>query len=298
MAFAQRVLSFSIQIGEGSFGGSGFNTVQIPPGLWASAAIHKMGSPSYNEADIEIVGLPLDLMNQISNIGLQASAYRNNLVTVMAGDDEASLSTVFVGGITNSWPDFANPTEAVFKINANTGRNAEMKPVSPISYTGSTDVATIMGTLAQNMGFTLENNGVSGINLANPYLSGSARSQALSVADAADIYVYFEDDNGVMVICPKGQSRTSPAPTISPLGGMVGYPGFVGPGMIRVATEYNEQLRFLGNVVIENSDITNVNGTWRVFDLRHELSTRPNGPWFSYVTANNITSSTDGSASS
>ena len=86
MAFSQRALSFSIQLGQGSFGTGGSNTVNIPSGLWASAKISKKGSPSFNDADIQIAGLPLDLMNQVSNIGLQFPAVRKNIITVMAGD--------------------------------------------------------------------------------------------------------------------------------------------------------------------------------------------------------------------
>jgi hypothetical protein len=291
MSFSRRLLSFTVQLGQGSFGNSGFTTVSVPTGLWATAKISKVGSPSYNEADIEIAGLPLDLMNQLSRIGLQAAAVRNNVVTVMAGDDPSQLSTVFAGVIREAWPDFSSPTEAIFKINANTGLLANMKTANPSSYTGSTDVETIMKTLAQQMGYKLENNGVSA-KLSSPYLSGSARAQALSVADAADIYVYFEDDNGLMVICPKNGSRSTVAPTISPLEDMVGYPAYVGPGLVALSAEYNPQIRFLGNIVVQNSVVTGANGTWRVIDLKHDLSTRPDGPWFSHIRATNVSGAT------
>lgn len=290
MSFRQRALSFSIQLGKGSFGGGGFDTVELPPGLWASARIDRVGSPAYNSADIQIAGMPLSLMNQLSRVGLQAAAVRNNIITVRAGDVGAGvLPIAFAGVIQEAWPDFSSPSEAIFSVNANTGLLAAMKPATPSSYTGSTDVATIMGTLARQMGYTLENNGVS-VQLSNPYLAGSAREQALSVADAASIYLYFEDDNGVMAICPKDKSRGGFAPVISPLSDMEGYPAYVGPGTIALSCEYNPQLRFLGNVVVQNSIVSGANGTWRVFDLKHDLSTRPNGPWFSRIKANNILS--------
>lgn len=289
MAFVKRSLGFTFELGKGSFGGNGFDTVEVPSGLWASAAIDRNGSPAYNSADIQIAGLPLSLMNQLSRVGLQAAAIRNNVVTVRAGDegDAGDLATVFRGVIQEAWPDFSNPAEPVFSVNANTGLLAALKPAKPASYTGSTDVATIMGTLAEQMGYTLENNGVS-VKVSSPYLAGSARNQALSIAEAAGIYVYFEDDGGVMAICPKDGARNSFAPTISPETGMIGYPAYVGPGMIALETEYNPQLRFLGNVAVENSIITGANGTWRVIDLKHRLSTRPDGPWFSSVRANNL----------
>lgn len=288
MAFVKRALGFTIQLGQGSFGNSGFETVEAPPGLWASARIDRNGSPAYNSADVQIAGMPIELMNQLSRVGLQAAAVRNNVITVRAGNaDDGALSTVFRGVIAEAWTDFSNPTEAVFCVNADTGRLTAMKPAAPTSYTGSTDVATIMGTLAKQMGYVLENNGVSA-QLSNPYLAGSARDQALAVAEAAGVYVYFEDDGGVMAICPKDAARGGFVPKISPLLDMEGYPAYVGPGTISLTTEYNPQLRFLGNVQVENSVVSGANGRWRVFDLKHDLSTRPGGPWFSRIKANNI----------
>lgn len=291
--FAERALSFSIQLGSGSFGGSGFNTVDIPQGLWASATIQKTGSPAYNHAVIQIAGLPLDLMNQLSRIGLQAADYRNNIITVKAGNLGDTLSTVFVGGIMEAFIDFSRPSEAVFSMAANTGTLAAMKPAKPSSYTGSTDVVTIMQSLATEMGYQLENNGVTG-KLDTPYFAGSARDQALSVAEAAKIFVYFDNDGGIMAICPTDGSRNTFAPTISPETGMGEYPAYIGPGSVGLWTEYNPNLQVLGNVVVENSIVDGANGRWRVTSLQHELSTRPGGPWFSRIRANNIPQTTGG----
>ncbi len=294
MTLETRSLDFKIQLGQGDYGGSGFNSVEIPQGLWATARINKVGSPAYNDADISIAGLKLELMNQLSRVGLQPAAVRNNIITVSASDGSfGQKTTVFAGVIKEAWPDFSQPAEPVFRINANTGLYNALRTEKPASYTQETDVVQIMTTLANQMGYTLENNGVTG-KLSNPYLPGSPRSQALSVADAAGIYVFFEDDNGIMVICPKDGARNTQAPTISPTTGMVGYPEYVGPGLIQVVTLFNPLLRFLGRVQVQNSVIEGANGSWRVISLLHDLSTRPDGPWFSYVRANNLpaTSST------
>lgn len=287
MSFVQRALSFQFQLGTGTFGGGGSNTLTTPPGLWASVQVQKNGTPSMNQATMRIFGLPLTTMNQLSRIGVLPTAVRNNIVTVMAGDEGGNMSLVFAGGIKESWPDFSVPTEACLVVEAFTGLVANMKPVAPSSYTGTTDVATIMGQLAGQMGYTLENNGVS-VQLSNPYLPGTARAQALAAADAAGIYVVFDDDNGIMAILPKTGARNSPAPTISPTGDMNGYPTYVGPGQIALRTEYNSQIRFMGNVVVENSVITGANGTWRVTSLSHDLSTMPDGPWFTNIRGNNL----------
>lgn len=287
MTFVQRALDFTFQLGTGSFGGSGANTVQVPSGLWATAQIQKNGTPSMNRANIRIFGLSLSIMNQLSRIGVKPTAVRNNIVTVMAGNAGGNMSLAFAGGIQECWPDFSNPTEAVLNVAAFTGLLANLKPIAPTSFNGSTDVATIMGQLAQQMGYTLENNGVS-VQLSNPYLPGTARAQALAAADAAGIYVVFDDDNGIMAILPKSSARGSAAPVISPTGEMVGYPTYVGPGQIALTTEYNPQIRFMGNVEVQNSIVGGANGTWRVTSLMHDLSTMPDGPWFSSIQGNNL----------
>jgi hypothetical protein len=289
MAFSTRVLSFVIQLGQGSYGESGFNTVTVPPGLWATALIRKKGSPSYNEADIEIAGLPDSIMNQLSRVGLQPAAVRNNMISVLAGNDSFQLSTAFSGLIREAWQDFNDDGEAIMKFNAYTAMLHSVKPVPPLSYTGSTSAATIMGSLATTMGYSLENNGVN-VQLSSPYFPGSARGQAIACAQQGGFYVYFENDNGVMAITPANKPRSStPTPVLSPYPGtLIGYPKYVGPGKIRLDCEYNEQLRFLGSVVVKNSIIKGANGSWQIIGLSHDLSTRPDGPWFSHITGNNV----------
>lgn len=285
MSFVQRALGFKFILGTGTAGGTGSQTITAPSGLWATVNIKKGGTPSMNEADISIFGLQLDTMNQLSRIGVLPTAVRNNIVSVTAGDVGGNMALAFEGGIKESWPDFSSSTDGILRINAFTGLLAQMKPVAPVSYAGSTDVGTVMGQLAKTMGYTLENNSVS-VKVQDPYLPGTAREQALALAEAADIYVTFDDDNGVMAILPKTGSRKGTAPTISPQEDMNGYPTYVGPGQIGLESEYNNQLRFLGDVNVKNSIIKGANGTWRITSLVHELSTFPDGPWFSKITGN------------
>ena len=150
-----------------------------------------------------------------------------------------------------------------------------------------------MADLAKKMGYTLENNGVTGVILSSPYLPGTARMQALAAADQADIFLVFEDDptgtsGGIMAIFPKNGSRATPVPLIQPPpeGSMDGYPSYVGPGMIKVRSLYNPAVRFGGNIQIKSS-LTPAEGLWRVVQLTHSLSSQfPNGDWFTEIIAN------------
>src|SRR3984957_12925454 len=105
MSFVQRALGFTFTLGTGSFGNSGSNTITAPSGLWATAQIHKNGTPSMNRANIRIKGLSLSIMNQLSRIGVLPTAVRNNIVTVTAGDAGGNMPLAFAGYIKEPWPD-------------------------------------------------------------------------------------------------------------------------------------------------------------------------------------------------
>jgi hypothetical protein len=286
MAFVQRALGFTIQLGLGDFGNGGFKTVQVPNGLWATAIINKVGSPARNTANIEIAGLTGSLINQLSRVGLQPAAVRNNTISVLAGEAGGSMPVAFAGTIMEAWPDYREEANPTFRILADSAALPAVKPAAATSFSGSVSVTAVMGQLASAMGYTLEPNGVSA-QLNKVYYSGTLRDQVLAAADEAGIYAYFEDDTKTLVLCPLGGSRNTAVPTISPQTGMVGYPSFIGPGKIALSTEYNQGLRFLGNIKVEKSIIAGANGKWTVIDLKHDLSTHPGGPWFSDIRANN-----------
>jgi hypothetical protein len=116
--------------------------------------------------------------------------------------------------------------------------------------------------------------------------------QALAAADAADIYVVFDDENHIMAILPKNSSRGGVVPIISPDTGLVGYPSYVGPGMIGLKTIYNPSIRFMANVNVQSS-LTPANGLWRVTKLVHELESRTiDGKWFTQIEANKLLATT------
>jgi hypothetical protein len=231
-------------------------------------------------------------MNQLSRIGLVPTVIRNNTVTVTAGDSGGNMSLAFAGGIQDAWPDFSNAPDVSLNVIAFTGMLAQMKPIAPSSYPGSTNVADIMKDLAGKMGYTLENNGVQ-VQLSSPYLPGTARMQALAAAEAADIYVVFDDDNGIMAILPKTGARNGTAPTLDATNGtLIGYPSYIGPGQIGLRCLYNPAVRFMGNVNVQNSIVGGANGRWRVTTLAHNLESQiPDGAWFSEIVGNNLLTS-------
>lgn len=284
MTFRQRALDFTFLLGLGANGEDGYETVTVT-GLRSRVTIEKTPAPMANTAVIEIFGMDRSLMARLSRLGMLATAVRDNVVEVYASSETGGTSLAFSGGIWESWQDIRSQPDAALSIKSLTGLLAQMKPVSPTSYVGPVDVATILAGLASQMGYAFEGNGVSVI-LSNPYLPGTAREQAMAAADAADVYLIFDDERKVMAVLTKGSSRSGTAPLISPETGMVGYPQYAGQGIIRVKTVYNPAIRFMGLVEVKSS-LTQANGFWPVVQLTHELDAQlPNGEWSSTIVGN------------
>src|SRR5215831_13049616 len=143
MSFVQRSLSFQFQLGTGSFGDSGGSNSVTVSNVRASVRIEKNGVPAMNRASIRIWGLTASKKNQLSRIGLVPLVVRNNIETVTAGDSGGNMSLAFAGGIQDAWPDFSNAPEVSLNVVAFTGMLAQMKPIAPSAFPGTTDVADI-----------------------------------------------------------------------------------------------------------------------------------------------------------
>ena len=132
MALVQRLLDITFSLGEGAFGESGTNTVTLK-GLRTSARIIKAGGPSMGNLQMEVYGMTLSLMNQLSTLGLMPTLIRRNTIVLTAGDTNSGMGTVFQGTITNAWADFQAAPDVAFHVEAHTGLIEAVAPVPPIS---------------------------------------------------------------------------------------------------------------------------------------------------------------------
>lgn len=233
--------------------------------------------------DMTVFGLPLSIMNQLSTFGTQINLLPKNSITVSAGDD-SGLQQAWSGSIIACVIDFNQP-EVAMRITANAAAAFSAGSVTPLSFTGKVDVPTVMGQIAQQMGLQLENNGVNS-QLSNSYLYGSPRDMYNKIRRHADIYATI--DRGTLAIWPKFQNRTSAgaAITISPTDQtLIGYPAFTANGMMFTAL-YNSGFGIGKQVTIEDSQITQANATWNIYNVNHNLeSQEPNGKWESILFA-------------
>lgn len=278
-SYVERALTFTIKLGKGSFGESGFDTVKLE-GLRAHASILKNGPPSNSNATMEIYGMTPGQMNHISTLGSPVPMDRLNIITIEAGDATNGMAEVFTGKIQDAWQNLDSQPDTFMQINAFVTLVDNTKPTSPTSFQGSADVATMMAGIASKMQRNFENNGVT-TKLANPYFAGTAGEQAQALARAANIEMF--DDGTKLTIWPKSGSRGGTIPLISPESGLIGYPKWSSYGM-RFRTLFNPNITFGGKIKMK-SGIEPANGDWIVSDgLSYDLSSQiTNGPWFTDV---------------
>lgn len=230
MAFAEKRIDISFNYAAASVGQKSFT------GLRVSLVLLCAGSDC-PQLEMAIFGLSLSDMNSLTLIGTEAGTYGSNFVTVSAGEESGSMSTVFSGNVQFAFADARGMPEVALRVSAYTAKLDDIKPVAPTSMQGSADVAQIAQQICGQMGLTLESNGVS-VKLSNPYFHGSALTQLRNLARAAGINMAIDPDRPVLAIWPTSQARQGGGTIISPQTGMVGYPSYTASG-IAVQTSYN-----------------------------------------------------------
>ncbi|SDO44287.1 hypothetical protein SAMN05216360_1232 [Methylobacterium phyllostachyos] len=281
MTFSRKYIDVSISLSNGEFQGGG-NTAKLS-GLRVLCGIENAGSPDMGKATVSIYGLPLTLLNQLTQMPYNSDAIGQNTITIMPREKGGQSGIGFKGTIIRSFADIEQPLGAL-RVDALAGVYEAVAEAKPTSRAGSTDVAQLMGQLANMAGLTLENNDVQ-CKVMNPYLPSSARQQIKSLARMAGINWYIE--NGTLAIWPKNGSRQGASTQISPQTGMRGYPRFTASG-IEVTTLYNASFKYGGSVEVQ-SDLKPACGIWYITNSYHELeSETPRGKWFTTLSCSKL----------
>lgn len=288
MSFVERKITVAITLGSGDFGGGKGNTVTLE-GYWVHANITKGGAPTWDAAEIRIWGPSASLMNQLTRLGKPLAYPRNNTVTVTAGDDQSGMSQVFSGIILTAYGDFDGAPDVNLFLSCFSNAVTAAKPIQPISFPGSADIAVIANQIASSMGLSFINDGVSG-QLSNQYLAGSAIQQLNKLAAAGNFnYVTNGGSAGQSLeIWPKGKSRGAQGPLISGKDGtLVGYPKYSDAGVILQAL-YQPGMGLGSAFTLESESVPSADGTWFVLHLNYELeclNPRGSNPWFMNIEA-------------
>lgn len=274
MNLPRRKIQLIFTLGTGDFGLGTGNTLTID-GLRCSVRITNVVGGSANNADLRVYGLTLDQMNRLSTLQRLYTLDRQNILTIMAGDDVNGMYIAYKGEIALGWIDANGSPDIAYDCTCIGGYSGALAPTPAVSYPGTADAAIIAKNIAAAMGVDFINSGVSVI-LSQPALNGTAVQQFQSLKQQANIDGTIE--NGVMAIWPKNGARDGAIPLISKDTGMIGYPTFDGVG-IGVRTIYNPQLK-QGQQVKVQSELAVASGTFNIFSLSHALDAEtPGGLW-------------------
>jgi hypothetical protein len=279
--FTVKNLQFTFTLSNNAmFEGTNSNKLVVN-GLRASATIKGSGLPAFPEAELAIYGLKQADMNALTSLAFQPLAMSRNSVLVEADSDgNGNFSSVFTGQIITSGPDYSAIPSVPLRVQARILGFESLMSAPPTSYTGSTSVASIVSTLASQLGYVLENNGVTS-SLNNPYFSGTLIDQLRAVKQAAGIQMFTEGN--VIAICPPGVPRAQQGFVLSPQSGLVGYPKLdFQRGYVRAKAVYNPAFRFGGPLTLQGSTVPLANGQWVIGTITHTLESQlPGGQWFS-----------------
>ena len=90
-SFTRKVIELKFVLQDGDFGGGNALTDR---GLSCKASIDKPGPPDKNTAKVDVYGLTLQKMEQLTTLGFGPGEMQRNLLVVRAGVED-TLSVVF-----------------------------------------------------------------------------------------------------------------------------------------------------------------------------------------------------------
>jgi hypothetical protein len=285
----KKELRFIITLGTGKFGSSSNNQIRLE-GYRATVEIDKAGGMMMGTLRAQIYGVQQSDMNSITTLQWKPRSLIPNTVEVYAIDG-AQETLVFTGNIVNAWGNYQSMPDVFLQIQAQSAYFAQLTPVAPRSYKGQIDVATIMKGIVDDMNrqlpsdstkWAFENNGVQ-VQLSDMYLANTGLEQAKTLARAAGIDLYVDDN--ILAITPPNVPRGGLVPEISAQTGLVGYPTFDGVG-VNFQSIFNPSIAFGGSFKLV-TDIKQAAGQWIVTSVAHRLeSEKPGGAWFTTVRGN------------
>lgn len=276
----KKQIRFVITLGTGNFGNTDNNQV-ILQGNRCTVDIDKAGAMQMGTMRAKIYGVRLQDMDAVTTLQWNYGTTLAHTVEVFAIDGLQEM-LVFGGDIVNAWADVNSPPDVFLHIQARTGYKDSLRPMSPRSFNGPIDVASVMSQIAGDLGYAFENNGVD-IKLNDVYLPNTGLEQARDLAKAANCDLYLEERT--LAICRPGAPRKTLIPRISADSGLVGYPTFDGVG-VNFRTLYNPSIVFGGAFELV-TDVRRAAGQWVAASVSHQLSAElPSGPWHSTVRGN------------
>jgi hypothetical protein len=235
-------------------------------------------------AEVIIYGLNMPAMLKLMRIRWRDIRSMQNMIKVEAGEQGGELTTVYEGNITFGYVDMSNAPDVAFRITSSTSILDMYTAATPITFKGETPVVQALSTIAAEMGYELENNGVpDSLTMKDVTLTDTNLNKIRALCKRYQIDLYVEQKR--ISIAPQGGARDIPIATLRPGNGLIGYPAPTMQG-VDVRCLYSPAIRFGGVIRIADSIMETCNGDWRVFGVTLNLESEvPGGNWFMDIRA-------------
>lgn len=278
-SFRMRKMQAVLTLAAGTFA-TGSNQYTVTD-LAMTAQIEKLPYPDGGKCSLTIVGLPLDVMEQLSTLAFRPFYRSRNYVNIFAGDDVTGMHQVFAGSIETAGADFNAAPDVKFKIEGKIGFFGRIAATPQTAIRGQQDAASFIKGQVESAGFTFRNEGVSA-SLSNSVFSGSGIAQAQTATKQIGAELILDDDEAILM--PTGGTRSGETVSLNRATGLLGYPTISQSG-IEIKTIFNPLLKFAGCVQLE-TDVPKASGTWRITKLSHKIAANhpSDGSWESHIT--------------
>lgn len=277
-SFQRRRLRVTFQLATGTFAKDGNPDTVVLEDFRTKVEIHAPGGYEFSVCKVRIYGVAQSTMERLTVINYQNLDYMRNTLRVEATDANGQFSTIFLGEIYQSFPEYAGAPDVPFMADARSGIVSSLAPSQAKSYPGPQKVSVVMAELAKEMNLTLENNGVES-TLTDQYLGGTPLQKVQTIASASRIQYWYLPEQGVLSIAPMNYPRPGPPVAYNIDSGLVGWPVKLHNG-IGFTALFVPQV-FHGCRITMESSVPACNGDWYIISMSHRLdAVTPGGAWF------------------
>lgn len=263
--FRKKEIYVSIALAEGQFD-NGSNEITLPK-VPIRLTVDKTGGTELPKLTLDVENILLDTMQRLTVLAFRPLQSYKNVIKVDAGEEGMTPDLVFQGEIVSAVPVFDYSGAATFHIEASSGYYPVQKTAQPVSVNTDTTIESLFQQFADEAGYTLENNGVTG-SVRNSVFSGTPIQKARQLAKQTGVDLII--DNNSFVILPSYlDHREGTVPLLRKDSGLLNYPAFTNDG-ISAQCLFSPLLEVGGLVKIE-SIVPKASGVWRITKLHHSL---------------------------
>lgn len=237
-------------------------------GLQMTASGEKTANPIENSCQVEIFNLARETRNYLLT---ETSPFNENRtrkrIVVEAGRQSTGLTQLFMGDITSATP--SQPPDIGLQMEARTGSYIKGNLVAR-SGEAQQPLSEIARMAAEDAGVGLEFEATDK-KISNYAFTGGALKQVNQLSDAGNVNAFIDDD--VLVVKDANKPRRNRRRLLTKDSGMIGIPEITEQG-VKVQFLFDNETVVGGELVIKSELNPAVNGSYEIFKLSFDLSSR------------------------